>query len=417
MTLRPEVLLHAAEVVGRMDDCMLPLADAAILPAEAYASELFHEFERDAIYRTQWLCVGHVAQVPDVGDVETLSIIGEPIMIVRGKDEQVRVLSAICQHRGHPLFDGLATPTEKVCRASRLTCPYHQWVYGLSGELLAAPEMHATTPLRQLKEEIRLPEIRTEIFHGLVFINFDDDAEPLAPTLAALDADLANYDTDDLVAMPAIDRPGLGWNWKVHLENALEPYHTAYVHKGSHEEAPLSNASFLPFEPGQGMIWHPTSLLNEDVSLSGGESTVSSPRFPRLTAEQRSRVMFSAIPPTLFLIQNPTMLDATILLPNGAGSLDHRRINLFPRAALDEPGFEEMYAALVARKDLVIAQDTATAEAAQRGYASSYAPRGRLSEYEETVHQLHEWLVPRYRAALEAATTPTPAPTPAGSRT
>lgn len=400
--LRPQVREHAAEVVGAMDDCLLPLAEASILPGEAYTSEDFFAFEVEALFRREWLCVGHVGQIPEAGRFFTLTVVGEPLIVVRDGTGTVRVLSAVCQHRGHPIFDGLGTPDEDVCAAARFTCPYHHWVYGLGGELLAAPDMHATTPVARLKAEIRLPEVRSEVFHGMIFVTFDDDAAPLAPTLAALGADLEAYRSDGLVAMPPIDRVDLPWNWKIHHENALEPYHTSYVHADVHGEAPADLARFLPFEPGQGMIWHPTYLVSEGASLNTFSGDAELPPIEGLDDDQRRRIMFSSVPPTLFLIQSPTMLDMSLLLPQGAGRLTVRRINLYPRAAVEHPAFAAIYAEQREKKSIAIEQDRQTASAVQRGYASTFAPRGRMAALEETVHQLHEWLVPRYRAALEA---------------
>ena len=105
----------------------------------------------------------------------------------------MRVLSAVCQHRGHPIVGGLKPAPESAgcLNAQRLVCPYHNSVYDLAGKLVGAPSMERTAPMPELRVEIRLPEIRSEIFHGLIFINFDNRARLLSPTLAKLDHELA----------------------------------------------------------------------------------------------------------------------------------------------------------------------------------------------------------------------------------
>lgn len=39
---------------------------------------------------------------------------------------------------------------------------------------------------RGFRQDVRLLEVRTEVWQNLVMINFDADAEPLAPRLAGL---------------------------------------------------------------------------------------------------------------------------------------------------------------------------------------------------------------------------------------
>ena len=73
-----------------------------ILPAEAYTSEAFWEFEKHAIFSREWLCIGHVNEVPSVGDYLPLTVLGEPLLLVHD-EAKIRVLSSVCRHRGHPI--------------------------------------------------------------------------------------------------------------------------------------------------------------------------------------------------------------------------------------------------------------------------------------------------------------------------
>jgi phenylpropionate dioxygenase-like ring-hydroxylating dioxygenase large terminal subunit len=176
IALARKVVEDAATAIG-------PVETAEILPAEAYTSEQFWEFEKLAIFSREWLCVGHVNEVPKPGDHLPLTVLEEPVVLVRDDAGTIRVLSAICRHRGHPIFAGLAErPADAPClNAKTLVCPYHNWAYRLDGRLIGAPSMQDTTPVAELRQSVRLVEIRSEIFHGLVFINFDTDAEPLSP--------------------------------------------------------------------------------------------------------------------------------------------------------------------------------------------------------------------------------------------
>ena len=167
-------------IVEQAQSCLRPVKDAEILPAEAYVSEQFWEFEKRTIFAREWLCVAHVNEVPNRGDYLPLTVIDEPVIIVRDEDGVVRVLSAICQHRGHPIVGGVAPlpPAGTCLNALRLVCPYHNWTYALDGKLIGAPSMNETTPIQELRQRVRLPELRSEIFHGLIFVNFNSDAAP-----------------------------------------------------------------------------------------------------------------------------------------------------------------------------------------------------------------------------------------------
>src|SRR5437879_2545450 len=76
---------------GICEAASLPLARAHTIPAQAYTSEEFFEWESSHLLRAGWQCVAHVSQIPQPGDFLNLDLLGEPIIVVRGKDKTVRV--------------------------------------------------------------------------------------------------------------------------------------------------------------------------------------------------------------------------------------------------------------------------------------------------------------------------------------
>lgn len=399
-TLDTRVVDRVRDILSDVDGCTDPVATARLLPREVYTSEDFWEFEKQAVLSKEWLCVAHVREVPEPGDQLPLTVLGEPIAVVHDTSGEIHAMSAVCQHRGHPIFDGVGAKAGGCLKAKRLVCPYHNWQYELDGKLVAAPSMTETVPVKTLRETVRLPRLRTEIFHGMVFVNFDADAAPLAPSVRKLDEELQTWGLEELVPMPWDLRTDLKWNWKLHHDNALEPYHTAYVHRGVHEAAPAKNARFDPFDPGDGQVMHPTYLTSENAGLASADGKRTSPIIPGLTDEQRKRVLFASVPPLLFGIFQPTMVSLSILLPTGPGTMDLRRVNLYPKSAVEADGFDQVYQTYLERKAVAIAQDAATTEALQRGYASRFAPRGPLSWMEGNIPHLNTWLLERYRRAL-----------------
>lgn len=104
------------------------------LPRHAYLSPELYRHELETIFHHEWLCVGRDEHVPRPGDYYCLELLGEPLIIVRGEDGEVRALSSVCRHRYMPVTEGSGNTT-------RFICPYHAWTYATDGKLVAAPYM------------------------------------------------------------------------------------------------------------------------------------------------------------------------------------------------------------------------------------------------------------------------------------
>lgn len=404
---RADVLALARQIIADCDHCADPVQTAQILPAEAYVNDEFWDFEKWSIFSRQWLFVGHVNQVPKLRDYLALTVLDEPILITRDENNQVHVLSAICQHRGHPLVGGLkAQSVGAPClNARNLVCPYHGWTYQLDGAFLWAPDMEQTTPLETLRREIRLPRIRSEIFHGLIFINFDDHARPLAPSLAKLEHEIAPFNIADMVPMAVRVDSDLRCNWKGHHENALEPYHTDYVHKRSHASAPANLSRFFEFSPGDGQIMTTTDFAAPDADLFSQVGKSAMPLIEGLRPEQRRRLLFVSILPTFFAVFQPSGVMLTLILPRGPSLMDTLRFPLYPKSTALAPNFAEQWQRQVTVQGTVIQEDIITQTSVQAGHHSRFTPRGRLSWLESPIPQMNRWLLERYRDALAQAPT------------
>ncbi len=404
MVLDPNVVDRARAFADAAVRSLGPVEQAGILPQQAYTCEHLWAFERGEIFGREWLCVGHVNEVPKAGDHLPLTVLDEPLLLVRDEKQTVRVLSGVCQHRGHPMVGGLAErPVDAPClNAKRLVCPYHNWTYALDGSLVGAPDMRKTCPLPELRSRIRLPEIRSEIFHGLVFITFDNDAPPLAPSLAKLDAEMGTTPLADLIPTQQHSQQGLKWNWKLHHENALEPYHTSYVHRDYHDAVPSELTVFRSHEDGDRDVMRHTGFAEGgggDLFEESGSRRL--PDMEGLTDEQRSRVTFVSVMPNLVAVIQPSLVTITILNPTSAGTVDTRRVNLYPRAAVDSPDFREIADAQFERIKIIVGQDQTTQVALQKTYRSRFTPVGTLAWLESSLPQLNQWVVGAYRRALD----------------
>jgi choline monooxygenase len=79
------------------------------------------------------------SEVPEPGDMKPVEVAGQPLILVRGNDREVRVLHNVCPHRGaRALIEAGSGPA--------LTCPYHAWSYELDGSLKGCPHYIGVSP-------------------------------------------------------------------------------------------------------------------------------------------------------------------------------------------------------------------------------------------------------------------------------
>ena len=195
-----------SDLLASLDASVDSVATASTLPPVLYTSDEVLAFEKEAIYTREWVCVGRAERIPNAGDWFTVTIMDEPLIVVRDKESNVRCMSAVCQHRAMQVCDGSGNDTT-------FKCPYHHWNYGLDGRLLGAPAMERTDDFD--KADWGLPRLRVEEWMGFVFVNFDTDAAPLAPTLERYTPYLEHYDLEHAVCPVTFTIEDMPWNCKV----------------------------------------------------------------------------------------------------------------------------------------------------------------------------------------------------------
>jgi phenylpropionate dioxygenase-like ring-hydroxylating dioxygenase large terminal subunit len=212
------------------------LQQARTMPAGYYTSPEFLAIEQEELFRKQWVCLGHVGEVPSPGDYFATELVGEQLIVVRD-GAGVRVLSNVCRHRGSRILQGSGN-------ARRFTCGYHAWTYGLDGRLLAAPLMDSVAGFD--KASCRLPEFPTEIWQGFIFVNLAGTAAPLGQALTGTAPFIHNYHPDERHFLFGTEET---WatNWKCLVENFMEGYHLSPLHaKTLHPVTPTALCKKLP---------------------------------------------------------------------------------------------------------------------------------------------------------------------------
>lgn len=253
------------------------------------------------------------------------------------------------------------------------------------------------------KSKIRLPELKVEIWLGFIFINFDPNALPLAPRLTAVTDALRNFDLDSAEGSPAYEASKFDWNWKVSFENLNDGYHANRLHAGPlHDPVPSDRSVFPKLPRDTAGYYRFNGSLHEDFSLNPIRKAVL-PIFPGLTKDERNRMMFANVPPTLSLVIRSDMVAFIILHAERADVTLHDRGWLVAPGAMSEPLFNERLEMNLKSSAEVVAQDIHVDTLIQTGLNSQFAPRGRYSWQEQSQWEFNNWLVSRYWREWEAS--------------
>ncbi|KGJ07937.1 (2Fe-2S)-binding protein [Paracoccus versutus] len=355
-----------------------PLEDAHAMPPAVYTSPDFLACELESIFSREWICVGRSSGLPNVGDYLTYDLAGQPIVVLRGKDGQIRAFSNVCLHRMSTLVDG--------CGNKRLlVCPYHAWTYDLDGKLRGAPFMTRTTGF--CKEDYALPQIRCEEWLGWIYITLDKDRPSLAPALAPLEELIAHYGVENYVEC---FRETHVWdtNWKVLAENFMESYHLPVCHAatvGGH-----SKLEEMECPPGlEAFNYH---WITKEASLPMGNAH---PDNTRLEGRWRKTTALITLYPSHLITLTPGYFWYLSLHPKGAGQVAIVFGGGLAPEFMADPRAEEYVATLKGLLDEVNAEDRGCTEKVFRGLSANAARPGHLSYLERPIYDFMHYIAER----------------------
>jgi len=176
---------------------------AYTLASRFYTDPSVLEIEKEKIFRKTWQLVGTTMQpcgesgegngVPKtIADPETYftaEIAGEPILIIRDKQGTLRAFSNVCRHRAGPI--ALGSGCKNVMR-----CQYHGWTYTLEGKLIGTPDVDGVEFFD--RSTMGMVPLRLDTWGDLIFVNFDNNAEPLATVLGEIPNQARGFDFENL---------------------------------------------------------------------------------------------------------------------------------------------------------------------------------------------------------------------------
>ena len=201
----------------------VPLADdVAKVPVENYFDPDRWEAEMEKIFSRVPLVLGFSAELKKSGDYKAMEVCGVPLILVRSKDGIVRGFVNMCSHRGAQLVDN------GCGKARSFACPYHAWVYNLTGDLVAILDE------KEFGEVdvscLGLTPLNVQEHVGIIWgsITPGNDLH-LNEFLAGYDEYLESHDLAncELVGQQTVEGP----NWKVAYDGYLDFYHLPILHK------------------------------------------------------------------------------------------------------------------------------------------------------------------------------------------
>lgn len=378
------------------EQAALPLEESRVLPARTYWDPDFYQYELEHVWRKDWICLGRVEEVPDKGSYRAVDLAGEPLMLVRGSDEQVRVFSRVCRHRYADLMGGERSDAERISGCvPRFECPYHAWIYRLDGSLLSAPEMSSRPGFDKTANGLR--EVRTEIWQGFVFVNLDENTE-IPFDMSAIAELQDGYVFDEWEIASVIDWGETTVNWKIVVENFLECYHHIGIHKNVLQ--PLWRLGRVERGDYFGSDHYFARMLaGTEVAIGEEDGHLLHPLFlpakTGLSAFQRSHTLLLAKFPAYLVAPGPDITFWFRSLPTGPETHRLEIHLLVPKEHRGTADFDERMKEATDFLQLVQAQDASVNEAVQASVKSKYAEDGVLQAHEQPAWQLQKYLASR----------------------
>src|ERR1043165_7547511 len=165
------------DVLAGFDDAA-PLERASTIPAAWYTDPRIEALERTSVWSRSWQQVARAVQLNEPGAFVPAEVAGEPVLVVRGADGELRGFFNVCRHHAAAV---MTAPCGKV---DRLRCPYHGWTYDLAGRLRGVPEFDGVRDFD--REATGLVPITVATWEGFVFVHLDPDPPALTDQLGEL---------------------------------------------------------------------------------------------------------------------------------------------------------------------------------------------------------------------------------------
>jgi choline monooxygenase len=354
-----------------------PLDHASTIPSPWYFDLGIAELENAAVFGKSWQAVGRAEQVQKPGQFFTADICGDPVVVVRGEDSQLRAFYNVCRHHA------AAVVTEAQGCAKQFRCPYHGWTYGIDGALKGMVEFDGVCDFERSANG--LVPVLVDTWENFVFVNLDPDAGSLRDSLGSIPPIVAPLQLTK--KLHYFDRRiyTLQCNWKVYVDNYLDGgYHVPHAHKGLSSVIEYTKYTIENFE----RACLQSSPLSSDSSSEAG-----------VASTRQGRAFYLWIYPNFMLNAYEGVMDTNVVVPL---SVDKCAV-IFDYYFADISAAAEMRnRESIAVSEKVQDEDMGICDAVQHGLGSRAYLAGRLSVRREAgEHLFHRLLHADLTAAVK----------------
>ena len=353
-----------------------PTEEGASLPNSAYVEEQFLQLEKQRLFRRTWVFAGFCHDIPEPGDARPVEVAGHPIVLVRGADAVVRAFHNVCRHRGAKLV------VEAKTGLRTLICPNHSWTYALDGRLRSRPhffggEKHDLIEASCHRADLR--SVRCEQWLDWLFVNIDGNAAPLVDHVKPIVDRISGFDLSALRYAESL-RFDVKANWKLAVENFIEPYHVFSCHPWLSTFVPMSDRD--PPEFDRHALYCGYEFKNTDPARGEGL-----PYFPNLGERDCRRGEWFVLFPNFCFEIFPDQLDVFTVEPLRANLCRETIALYFVGEGATAPEYQEARERVARNWHELNLEDIGIVERMQAGRASEGFDGGVLSPYWDPVLQ------------------------------
>ncbi len=360
----------------------------AALEPDVYLDPAIAAAEEELIFERTWQLAGHVSGLAATGSYLTTRAGSQPVLVVRDEAGQLRAYRNVCRHRASRLLSGAGQ-----CKGA-IRCRYHGWTYRFDGTLIGVPEGMQFGE-RLDKSALGLLPVRVEELCGLVFVNLDPDAVPLADLLGDLPARLERYRIGSLQQFGYNGTGTQPANWKVVVENYIEGYHIPIAHPGLMRMLDYKNYGV---EVHDHYVWFEAPMRRKPSSnrLERLYGQLVEP-MPGLSDDDRRVWRYAFIYPNTTIDLYPDQVNTWQLSPDGIGRTQD--VSGCYRDARSGPRTRAVQWLNQRLNTLVLKEDIDLVDNVQQGLRTRGYRPGPLSRREDAV----AWFADRIRADLAPA--------------
>ena len=342
------------------------------VPGYIYSSPEIFEREKREVFLKDWLCVARIEEVEDPGDYMTFRIADEPIVVSRDSSGQIHAFANVCRHRGVEVASGAGNTAE-------FSCPYHGWLYDLTGALIGAPYMKEAEGFDPGNCALR--PLLSDVWAGWIFVNFDLDAEPLGDFVAEFEADFSLLRQQDCRLADKLITE-LDCNWKLINENIVDVYHFQVLHARSFGS--VIDGEKFPFNTKRRGGY--SSFFDASPTTPDGKTRFR--RMPWLDDRPDSFGCGGFLAPNLNIIARIDAVQPFVAWPVGPNRTKLITYTLFPAEFFDDPEFEDKLADYREAMVTLIEEDRDMSNSLQQAMNTQSFKPGPMSRLETLVHNI-----------------------------